>query len=95
MNISIRKLLLINTIIIILSMILIYHLTPEGYEGGISGKKYGNITFLTLVVLNLLYSFYYVIRINHTPKKMLFLFLNLGAILLYISFVLYFIAFLK
>jgi hypothetical protein len=86
MNISIRKLLLINTIIIILSMILIYHLTPEGYEGGISGKKYGNITFLTLVVLNLLYSFYYVIRINHTPKKMLFLFLNLGAI-----FVVYFV----
>ena len=80
MNISIRKLVLINTIIIIFSMILIYYFTPEGYEGGMLGKKYGNITFLILVVLNLLYSFYYVIRINHTPKKILFLLLNLSVV---------------
>jgi hypothetical protein len=43
MKINIRKLLLINTIIIILSMILVYNLTPDGWEGGTLGKKYGNI----------------------------------------------------
>jgi len=85
-NISIRKLLLINIIIIIFSMILIYHFTPEGYEGGMLGKKYGNITFLILVVLNLLYSSYYVIRINHTPKKIFPLLLNLSVI-----FIIYFV----
>jgi len=77
MKISICKLSLINTIVIILAMIMIYYITPLGYEGGILGKKYGNIFFIIPVVLNLLYSFYYVIKINHTPKRILFFLLNL------------------
>lgn len=80
MKISICKLLLINTITLILSMILIYHFTPLGHEGGMLGKKYGNIFFTVWMGVNLLYSVYYVITINHAPKRILFLLLNLVAI---------------
>ena len=75
----IRELLLTNTFVIIFSMILIYIFTPDGWEGGTLGKKYGNLVFLILLALNLLYSFYYVIKINRSPKRILFLVLNLIA----------------
>ncbi len=80
MKTKIYKLFIINIIAIVLSMILIYHFTPSGYEGGALGKEYGNIFFLILVVLNLLYSLYYVIRINHSSEKISLLVLNLVVI---------------
>jgi hypothetical protein len=76
----IRQLLLINTFVIIFSMILIYNFTPDGWEGGTLGKKYGNIVFLILLALNLLYSFYYVIKINRSIERIVFLLLNLVAV---------------
>lgn len=61
-------------------MILIYHFTPSGYIGGSLSKEYGNVFFLILVVLNLLYSLYYVIRINHSSEKISLLVLNIVVI---------------
>lgn len=80
LKISIRTLLFINTFVIIFSMIWVCNHTPEGWEGGILSKEYGNIIFLLLMLLNLLYSIYYAIKINRTPKRILFLLLNVIAI---------------
>jgi hypothetical protein len=77
---NLRKLLLINTVVIVLSTILMYHFTPDGWEGGTLGKKYGNILFLILLALNVFYSLYYTIRINHSLKRILLLLLNLIAV---------------
>jgi hypothetical protein len=80
-NLKLTQILLVNILFIILFMILNTFLCPNGIDGAMCVKYNDNCIFTVQIIINVLFSIFFCLKIN--VKKWLIFFVNLAITIIF------------